>query len=192
MNTKKPINIFIVDDNKLFALTLKASIENDFKNMDINIHLFETGEMCMVEFITILPELVILDYSLNSKFHNAADGLQVLERIKKHCAETSVIMLTSNNHIDIALKSFNHGASDYIIKTKNQFEKIIESISKIFTKNELDIQNKKKERKHIELIIANKEFEFQKEEKLKRAAEIRVINKKLAYQNEENKKEQLS
>ncbi len=188
MNTKKPINIFIVDDNKLFALTLKASIETAFKDMDIKIYSFETGELCMEEFIRILPELVILDYYLNSKYHNAADGLLVLDEIKKHRIETSVIMLTSNNHIEVALKSFNHGASDYVIKTKNQFEKINESISKIFTKNELDVQNQKKAKKDIELIIANKEFEFQKEEKQKRAKEIGIINKKLAFQNEESKK----
>lgn len=188
MNTKKHINIFIVDDNKLFALTLKAFIETTFENRGIKIYSFETGESCMEEFMKVMPELVILDYYLNSKFDDALDGLQVLDEIKKNCIETSVIMLTSNDHIDVALKSFNHGVSDYVIKTENKFEKISDSISKIFIKNELIIQNQNKAKKDIELIIANKELDFKKVEELKRAAELIITNKELDFQNEEKKK----
>jgi hypothetical protein len=45
-------------------------------------------------------------------------------------------------------------------------------------------QNKEKEKRAIELIIANKELLFQNEEKEKRAAELAVANKELAFQNE--------
>ena len=44
---KKHSNIFIVDDNKIFALALKAYIENAFENSLITIYLFETGEKCL-------------------------------------------------------------------------------------------------------------------------------------------------
>lgn len=46
-------------------------------------------------------------------------------------------------------------------------------------------QNKEKECRASELIIANKELAFQNEEKEKRAAELVVANKELAFQNEE-------
>jgi adenylate kinase family enzyme len=42
-------------------------------------------------------------------------------------------MLTADDHIDVALKSFHHGASDYVVKTASQFEKINHSISNIFS-----------------------------------------------------------
>ena len=180
MNTKKRINIFIVDDNNIFSVALKAYIENTFDEMVTNIYLFETGEKCMENFMEIMPELVILDYNLNSKCPNAEDGLQILDKIKINNFKTSVIMLTSNDHIDIALKSFHHGVSDYVVKTENQFKLINESISKIFLKKELDFQNTEKEKKAIEEIITMKEFEFQQIERKKYANELMIAKNQSA------------
>jgi serine phosphatase RsbU (regulator of sigma subunit) len=174
VNTKKQIDIFIVDDNKIFTMAFKGAIEIAFEDREIKIHAFETGERCMESFMQVLPELVILDYHLNSNSPDAANGLEVLDKIKSNHKETSVIMLTGNDHIDIALKSFHHGASDYVVKTGNQFEKINHSISRIFDKKELAFQNEKKAKHAVELIIADKEHDFQ-EEKEKRVAELLTV-----------------
>jgi len=132
MNIGKQINIFIVDDNKIFSLALKADIETAFMNMPIKIYSFETGEKCMERFMQVMPDVVILDYCLNSKSPSAVDGIKVLDWIKKENHATNVIMLTSDDHIDIALKSFHHGASDYIVKTETKFRKINYSLFNIF------------------------------------------------------------
>lgn len=129
---KKQINIFIVDDNKVFSLALKADIENIFSKMLIKVYLFETGEKCMRRFLQVMPEFVILDFYLNSKDTAADNGLKILDWIKKENGETNVIMLTSDDHIDIALESFKHGASDYIVKTETQFNKINYSLLNLF------------------------------------------------------------
>jgi signal transduction histidine kinase len=49
-------------------------------------------------------------------------------------------------------------------------------------------QNKEKEKRAAELIIANKELAFQNDEKEKRAAEQIIANKELAFQNKEKEK----
>lgn len=126
------INIFLVEDNKLFTEALKADIENTFKDMSIKIHSFETGEICMQKFKEEKPQIVILDFSLNSMFPDAADGIKVLDWIKKENPKTNVIMLTSEDHIDIALKAFKHGACDYIVKTETKFKKINYSLFNLF------------------------------------------------------------
>lgn len=185
---KKRTNIFIIDDNKVFALTLKASIENAFKKRSIKVHTFETGESCMKKFMQIQPELVILDYSLNSTSLDAADGLQVLDKIKKCNSRTTVIMLTGNDHIEVALKSFHQGASDYIVKTASQFKEINQSISKSFAKKELDSQNEEKAKRAVDLIIAGRELDFQYIEKEKRVAEKIIAKKEFDFQNEEKEK----
>lgn len=128
---KNKFNIFIVDDNKVFSLALKADIETTFKNTPIKIRSFETGEKCMEMFPKVMPDLVILDYHLNTKYPLAVDGIKVLDLIKNKCITTHVLMLTSDDHIDIALKSFKHGASDYVVKTETQFKKINISIKNI-------------------------------------------------------------
>ncbi len=130
-NMKKPINLFIVDDNRVFSLALKADIEAVFDIVSLKIHLFETGEKCMEHFKRELPELVILDYHLNTKVRGAADGLEILEQIKKNKV-TNVIMLTGEDNLDIAVKSLQHGASDYVVKTETKFKKINYSLLNLF------------------------------------------------------------
>lgn len=132
MNKEKQISIFIVEDNKVFALALKADIETSFANMSVMIHIFETGETCMEKFKEEKPQVVILDYHLNSKNPVAADGIKVLDWIKKENYETNVIMLTTNDRIDIASKSFSHGAYDYVVKSETQFKKINYSLLNLF------------------------------------------------------------
>lgn len=129
---KDLINVFIVDDNKVFTLALKADIENAFKDMDLIVQTFETGEKCMETFKEVVPDLVILDYHLDNKYPDAADGIKVLDWIKKENNATHVIMLTIDDNIDIALKSFQHGASDYVVKTNTQFRKINYSLINLF------------------------------------------------------------
>lgn len=128
MDKKNQINIFIVEDNEVFRMALKSDIENTFTEISFKIHSFETGESCMDRFKREMPELVILDYHLNSKYPDAANGINVLDWIKKENPETNVIMLTSDDHIDIAIKSFKYGASDYVVKTETKFKKINYSI----------------------------------------------------------------
>lgn len=132
MNAKNQISIFIVDDNKVFRLALKADIEATFKNIPITIYSFETGEACMKEFNQKQPQVIILDYNLNSMFQKAANGIQVLGWIKKENEEANVIMLTSIDDIEIALKAFHHGASDYVVKTETKFKKINYSLFNLF------------------------------------------------------------
>ena len=132
MNKKEPISIYIVEDNKIFTLALKADIETAFSNTPIKIQSFETGEDCMTKFKVEKPQIVILDYNLNSKYPTAADGIKVLDWIKHENPDTHVIILTGNDSLDIALKSLKHGASDYVVKTETQFRKINYSLLNIF------------------------------------------------------------
>lgn len=188
MNIKDQINIFIVDDNKVFLLALKAYIEGSFKEKLIKIYTFETGEKCLESFTEIMPDLVILDNQLNSEITDAASGLEILSKIKIQKPLTSVIMLTSDEHIDVALKSFHHGASDYVVKTASTFNAINLSISKIFADKELYLQSEDKKNQAIESIIASKELLFKTQEKEKRAAELVISNKELEIQKEEKEK----
>ncbi len=132
MNNKSPISIFIVEDNPVFALAMKLEIETTFAQRPIKIMSFETGEACMKRFKEEKPQVVILDYNLNSKRPDAADGIKVMDWIKKENSETNVIMLTSEDNIDIAIRSFKHGATDYIVKTETKFKRITNALLNLF------------------------------------------------------------
>ena len=152
MNNIKQINIFIIDDNNVFSMALKANIETTFKDMLIKIRLFEIGEKCESMFRQVLPELVILDYNLNSDHPSASNGIKVLEWIKKENPETSVIMLTGEDSVEIAVKSFQQGASDYVVKTTTQFNKVNYSLKNIFKIMDAKIEAKKYKRQRVILI----------------------------------------
>lgn len=188
MNLSGQINIFIVDDNKVFLLGLKAYIEGSFKEKLIRIYTFDTGEKCLESLTEIMPDLVILDNQLNNEITDAASGLEILSKIKIQEPLTSVIMLTNDEHIDIALKSFHLGASDYVVKTASTFNTINLSISKILAEKERCLQSEVKKQQAIESIIANKELIFKTQEKEKRAAELIISNKELEFQKEEKGK----
>lgn len=135
--------IFIVEDNKVFRMAIQSDIENTFKEKNIEIHTFQTGEESMEKFEELKPQIVILDYNLNSKFRDAADGIKVMDWMKNVDKNIQIIMLTSEDNIDIALKSFHHGATDYVVKTETQFRKINYSLLNIFKMIESKSETKK-------------------------------------------------
>ena len=143
------MEIFIIEDNALFALALKGDLENSFPDSGIRIHTFETGETCKKKFKELKPQVVILDYNLNSKFAEAANGLVILDWMKTENPATNVIMLTGVDNIEIALQSFKHGAADYVVKTETQFKKINYSLLNIFRV----INSTRKTRKYQNIVI---------------------------------------
>ena len=79
MQNPKKIKVFIVDDDDLF---LKALVIQFRENPIYEVVTFATGELC-VEEIHNTPDIVILDYHLNSIEKNAMNGLKTLDIIKK-------------------------------------------------------------------------------------------------------------
>lgn len=112
--------IFIVDDNEMFSQMLSDHLS---ENAQFTISTFQTGEDC-IKNLYINPDLVILDYYLNDKSKEAADGLEILSEIKKYNESIHVIMLSGQEHYGIALQTIAKGAAQYVIKDDHAFEKI--------------------------------------------------------------------
>ena len=74
---------------------------------------------------------------------------------------------------------------NYLVQNKQKEKRAAELI---IANKELVFQNEEKGKRAAELIIANKELVFQNEEKGKRAAELVIANKELVFQNEEKEK----
>ena len=153
MSKEKPFIIYIVEDNKVFTIALKADIETAFKYLPLKIFSFETGETCFEKFKEQKADVIILDYHLNSRYPDAADGIQVLDWVKKENPEVNVIMLTSDDNIEIALKSFKHGAVDYVVKSETKFRKINYSLSHLFNVMEARKEAKKYKRMVVTVFV---------------------------------------
>ncbi len=126
-NEIKPL-FFLVDDDALFL----KSLEIDFaQNTESNIMTFATGELCL-ENISQNPDVIILDYYLNSIDINAINGIETLDRIKASNPLIPVIILSSQDKIDVAVKCMKHNAFDYVVKSETAFIRLKKIISTIF------------------------------------------------------------
>ena len=124
MEFAKPKKIFIVDDDQMLTEAL-----SDFLTRKVahHISIYCTGEECM-QHISKNPDVVILDYYMNSVKKDAANGLQVLEAIRKYLPDTRFIMLSSQESYGIAAQTIQKGAEYYIIKDEEAFQKIADLI----------------------------------------------------------------
>lgn len=126
-NEIKPL-FFLVDDDALFL----KSLEIDFtQNTESYIKTFATGELCL-ENITQNPDIIILDYYLNSIDLDAINGIETLDRIKAANPLIPVIMLSSQDKIEVAVKCMKHNAFDYVIKSETAFVRLQKIITTIF------------------------------------------------------------
>jgi two-component system, OmpR family, response regulator len=117
MKNEKEILIFLVDDDALFL----KSLEIDFaENTKYAVKTFSTGEQCL-ENLSKNPNVIILDYHLDGIDKNAINGLETLDRIKKDNPQISVIMLSSQDKIEVAVNCMKHKAFDYIVKSETAF-----------------------------------------------------------------------
>ena len=128
MNTKNKISIFIVDDNPIYVRALEGSIES--KLPLIKIKTFLNGEACLHQ-MKLKPDVVILDYFLDSKVPYAWNGLEILKQIKKLNPKTKVIMLSAQDSLAIAEKCIDSGSYDYISKSESAFVKINNTLTNI-------------------------------------------------------------
>ena len=79
-----------------------------------------------------LPGIVFLDFYLNSVNKEAMDGMEVLREIKLLSPETDVVMLSGQDKIDVAVKTMQYGAFDYIVKGESSFYRAEQVVFNIY------------------------------------------------------------
>jgi len=125
MNQKK---IFIVDDNEMFAQMVQDLLSHTPR---YKTSIFNTGEECL-KHLHENPDLIILDFHLNDVYKEAADGLAILEEIKKQHSQAHVIMLSSQGKYTVAAQTISKGALHYVVKDDNAFDSISKILEDIF------------------------------------------------------------
>lgn len=127
MKNKNKTLLFLVDDDALFL----KSLEIEFTQGEgTSVKTFATGEQCL-ENITQKPDAVILDYQLNSIDDRSINGLETLDRIKIANPLIPVIILSSQNKIEVAVDCMKHKAYDYIIKSETALTQLQNNLASI-------------------------------------------------------------
>lgn len=113
--------VFIVDDDIMLSTALEDYLSR--KTMH-EVYVYRSGEECL-NHLRDQPDVVILDFNLNSDDKDAANGMQVLETIKRLNKYIHVIMLSSQEAYGTALQTISKGAEEYVIKDEDAFKKIV-------------------------------------------------------------------
>lgn len=128
MNTTDKVKIFLVDDDALFLKSLEIEF---LENADFTVETYPTGELCIAN-LSNNPDVVILDYQLDGIVENAMNGLETLDQVKAFNPEIPVIMLSSQDKIEVAVNCMHHKAFDYVVKSETAFVRLQKIITAIF------------------------------------------------------------
>lgn len=127
-NNKNKVKIFLVDDDALFLKSLEIEF---LDNADFTVETYPTGELCIAN-LSHNPDIIILDYQLDGIVKNAMNGLETLDKIKAFNPEIPVIMLSSQDKIEVAINCMHHKAFDYVVKSETAFVRLQKTITSIF------------------------------------------------------------
>jgi two-component system, OmpR family, response regulator len=128
MKNEKKIKLFLVDDDAVFLKLLEIEF---LQHADFVIETFPTGEICIAN-LSHNPDVIILDYFLDGLDKNAMNGIETLDKIKAYNPDLPVVMLSSQDKIDVAIDCMHHKATDYVVKSETAFVRLQKIITTIF------------------------------------------------------------
>jgi len=128
MTNNDKIKLFLVDDDAVFLKLLEIEF---LHHADFEIETYPTGELC-IEQLSHTPDVIILDYHLDGIQKNAMNGIQTLDKIKAFNPDIPVVMLSSQDKVDVAIDCMHHRAFDYVVKSETAFVRLQKIITTIF------------------------------------------------------------
>jgi two-component system, OmpR family, response regulator len=126
MKKNDKIKLFLVDDDAVFLKMLEIEF---LQHADFEIETFPTGELC-TKHLGDNPDVIILDYHL--------DGIQTLDKIKSTNSDIPVIMLSSQDKIEVAVDCMHHRATDYVVKSETAFMRLQKILTHIFSYKKME------------------------------------------------------
>ncbi len=142
----EPFNIFIVEDDLWYAEILRYHLS---LNPDFKVTRFETAKECL-DNMFLKPDLVTVDLSLPDM-----KGDKLCEKILAQYPQVPIIVVSSQENINVAVDLLKLGVSDYLVKDDGTKELLWNSISRI-----RENQNLKKEVAYLREELTQK-YSFQ-------------------------------
>ncbi|OFY49653.1 MAG: regulator [Bacteroidetes bacterium GWF2_41_31] len=119
---EKPFKIFVVEDDEWYS---KLLVHNLSLNPDYEIESFTNGKDCLAN-LHKNPDVITLDYRLPDM-----QGLEILKNIKAENEEIQVILISEQDEIEVVVELLKYGAYDYIVKSKDIRERLLNTVQNI-------------------------------------------------------------
>ncbi len=121
MYTSHNIKVSLIDDDPNMSEMLKDFFQEKYPSS--NLTAFSSGETAL-EAMFEAPDLIVLDYHLDSVDAAAMNGLQVLKKIKERFPDVPVVFLSGQEKAEVAANTMKYGAYDYVVKNENAFHRL--------------------------------------------------------------------
>jgi DNA-binding NtrC family response regulator len=128
--------LFLVDDDAIFLKLLEIEFKG---HTEFRISTFPTGEACVAN-LQLRPSIIVLDYHLNGIDKLAMNGLETLNQIKSYDSNIPVIMLSSQDKIEVAVNCMHNRAFDYVVKSETAFLRLQQIIKNILSYQKMEIE----------------------------------------------------
>lgn len=103
--------LFLVDDDELIISMLARSLKKEGYEVRIE----TSGKNLVKQVDDWHPDILLLDINLGEE----RDGIDLLEELKQEQIDTAVVMLTSDDTAESAIRCMKLGAADYLTKPFN-------------------------------------------------------------------------
>lgn len=123
LRTSKDIAILMVEDDDNDAEIIQIHLK---KHEDLIISRASKGEEGLKLLEENIFDLLLLDYGLPDM-----SGIDFLNTIRENGIKSPVLLLTGRDDRNSAVESMKSGASDYIVKSVEEYEKLASTIRKI-------------------------------------------------------------
>ncbi|MEN8203959.1 MAG: sigma-54 dependent transcriptional regulator [Bacteroidota bacterium] len=118
----KLFQVFVVEDNEWYNHLLVHTLS---LNPDYQVRSFQNGKDCL-DNLDRKPDVITLDYRLPDM-----TGIEVLRRIKNVNPDIQAIMISEQADINVVVDLLKEGAYDYIIKTNDIRERLLNTVQNI-------------------------------------------------------------
>jgi two-component system response regulator AtoC len=118
--SQKKLKVFLIEDSTLYSLMLEHKLQDI---ADYRLTVFETAEEGIAN-LYLKPDCILLDY-----FLPGMNGLEALKKIKETQPELPVIILSSQNNVQVAVDVIKAGATEYFTKGNLNIEDLYVTIN---------------------------------------------------------------
>ncbi|MGE0560454.1 MAG: response regulator [Flavobacteriales bacterium] len=125
--------IYVVDDNSISLKIIQKKIK---EILDCNVRTYTTAEECYRTIQYRTPDLILSDYYLDSEFNKRMNGDDFLNKVKYLNPHIPIIIYSSTKSFKLAIRLIKLGAEDFIPRTDNFIEELVEVVEKHFNNTE--------------------------------------------------------
>jgi CheY-like chemotaxis protein len=118
-NKDKDLIVFIIDDNIPYLNLLKKLLDRP----NFSVFTFSTGEESL-EYLALHPDLLIIDYHLDSVNPYAMKGDRVAEIVEEKVPNAEIILISSDSKFNLISELHLSSAKNIVFKDEDAIVKI--------------------------------------------------------------------